>query len=88
MTSPLVIANYMIKSAHTLAFQWPASWMIEQLTPPPPDISDLDMEAKLRILRGEQPDWAAPSSNENWWSPATWMDKTEEWMKTWIDNSK
>ncbi len=78
----LSITRYLLSVSRVLAFDWPASKLLELVAPPPPDLTDLDMEAKLRILRGEEPDWT------NWWSPVTWIDKSEEWMKQWMETSK
>ena len=32
----------------------PATWMMDQFFPPPPDLTNLDAEAKLGILREEE----------------------------------
>jgi hypothetical protein len=32
----------------------PATWMMDQFFPTPPDLINLDAEAKLRILKGEE----------------------------------
>ncbi len=87
--SSLSLGNLMLNSAKLLAVDLPASWMMDKLAPPPPDLRKLDIETKLRILRGQEPEWSeAPNLNEQWWSPTAWIDKTEQWMQGWIDTSK
>jgi hypothetical protein len=86
LSETLALSQFMLKGVRVLAVDWPTSWLMEQMAPPqPPDLTKLDMEAKLRILRGEEPDW---TPEKNWWSPIAWIDQTEQWVNQWIDTSK
>ena len=38
-----------------VAVDLPATWMMDQFYPQPPDLTNLDAEAKHRILKGEEP---------------------------------
>ena len=81
----LSLGQLMFNTAKLLTIDLPASWMMDKLAPPPPDLRNLDIEAKLKILRGEDPEYG---NLENWWSPISWMDKTEQWVLNCIDTSK
>ena len=74
----------MLNSAKLLAVDLPASWMMDKFAPPPPDLTNLDAETKLRILRGEEPSENWSSSNpgmpaQQWWSPTAWI---QNWVET------
>lgn len=85
----LSLGNLMLNSAKLLAIDLPASWMMNRLAPPAPDLSNLDVETKLKIMRGEEPAWNTHvEMADTWWSPTAWIDRTEQWINDWIDTSK
>ena len=82
----LSLSDLMLSSAKALSVDLPASWMMDQFAPPSPTFSNFDMEEKKKILRGEAEEEAQLSSQ--WWSPLSWIDKTEQWIQNWVDTSK
>ena len=85
---PLSVSDLMLNSAKTISVDLPASWLMDQFSPPSPTFSNFDMEAKKRILRGEVEDYTNAGPSNYWWSPISWIDKTEQWIQNWVDTSK
>ena len=81
----LSLSNLMLGLPRFLIVDLPASWIMDQLVPSPEDLSRLDIETKLKILRGEHPHL---SPAEQWWSPAAWLERTEQLMQNCIGKTK
>lgn len=84
-------SHLVLKGAWAVSVDLPASWVMDKFArPPSPDFSHFDMKAKRRILKGEIEDSTSASFSklDHWWSPVSWMDKTEQWIQTWVDTSK
>lgn len=80
--------SHLLGNAWAVTVDLPASWLLDQLArPPTPDFSDFDIEAKRKLLRGEIEEMADAQDRYQWWSPVSWMDKTEEWIQTWTTSA-
>jgi hypothetical protein len=90
----LSLNNLMLNSAKLVAVSQvdlPATWMMDQFFPPPPDLTNLDAEAKPGILREEesrhknrrsvraQRRLSNAGHGQQWWSPTAWI---QNWVET------